>query len=238
VGDYGAANLPAIDRVLKMTGHLRTDDFVAPTSVTYAPRSTGFESHTFYTMQEFGVGYEVVGAFATGRMTFIRGQAGIAAFSLLGKIEAQTDLSLVTPTVLATPQFPKFADAALTLNAVAIRIQQLVFDLGVVVVPRAFQNDAKTVEGAFIAGRNPSVTVDAEMTTKAAFDWYGLMDAGTLMALTWRLGTLTANRMIITAPKAQITAITEGDRDGARILNVTLALREDAGNDEYSIFFD
>jgi hypothetical protein len=236
--EYSASVLPEVDRVLKMIGHARTDDFVAPTSVIYAPRSTGFESHTYYTIQEFGQAYEVVGAFATGRMTFARGQPGIAACSLRGKFEAQSDLAVVTPSIATTPQYPKFADAALTLNAVAIRIQQLVFDLGVVLAPRTFQNDAKTVEGVFIAGRNPIVTLDAEITTKAAFDWFGLMEAGTLMNLTWRLGTVALNKMTITAPKAQIIGITEGERDGARVLNVTLALRENAGNDEYTITFD
>jgi len=241
---YSAGVKPKTGVPLRGCFHSETLDATAGAEkYTYAPRALGdltAEAMTWYRMQEHGVVHEAIDSFGNLVLTWIAGQPAVLEFDFLGRRDAESAVALVLPTVSATPQFPSFKVAALQIGTenFAAKVQRIQFNAGLDLQIQQDQNALESVAGIYVAARRPRLELDAEMVPVATFDWFAKHRTAELMDLSFQLGTgNTYNRMDFTAPKAQVTGIREGVRNGARVHQVTLALRPNVANDEYSIAF-
>lgn len=92
-------------------------------------------------------------------------------------------------------------------------------------------------EGAEITDRKPTGSAVLELPSIAALNWPSLVIDGSLAAFSITHGTAAGNIVKIDLPKAQLTDPAYSDQDGIAMLNLTLGIQPDAGNDELLLTF-
>jgi len=241
---YSASVKPELDAILRACGLAATGTFtVGAEKWEYKPQSgaTIGESVTAALFTEVGTGAgpqgKIIGAFGTARLQGRAGEPAVLAFRLLGLYVAPGDVALVTGSV-PTVQPPVFKSGAVTFGGVSHRAASLELDFGNDLQQLDSANDAQAVAAVLIAGRRPTITTDPELVATATYNAHGKRDAGTLDAASYQFGTAQYNRLKASAPKFQITDITDGQRNGVRIWNLAALLSASAGGDEYTLLYD
>ena len=238
-GGGAAGSAPALGTFLKGAGFLEA--ISAGVSVTYTPRSSGFQPLTVgqYADDTVGTGLRhlIAGAMARSmRLTANIGEPMALEMEFLGKEQATVDVAPLAPTleVLAPPVL---LAATFTIDSFAAQISQITIDLAPEIALRSDITEATGYDFALMTGRKPTISFDAEQSLVATYDWLGKFKSGNEGALNLVIGASAGNIITITAPKVQYTNISEGDRDGIATFQVEGALNRNSGDDELSIVF-
>lgn len=174
---------------------------------------------------------------AVGNVVFNFNTAGQAVrldWTFMGIWAAPTDVALLSPTLPGTLPLV-FSNAGLSWNGYSPKVSTATLDLGNQLGMREDANDPSGYAHGIITGRTPTFKFDPEATLVGTNDPYGAWAAWTEGALALSLGT-TGNAVAFAAPKAQISAIDETNRNELDCNDVTLQLNSDAApNDELTI---
>lgn len=131
-----------------------------------------------------------------------------------------------------------FQGVAFTYGGATKRLSTFELDLGLGIAPRDDVSSDQGVLHYVITDRQPKVTIDPDFGLVANTDDYLThLHVGTEVALAWAYLVSTSRTFTFAAPKAQVIALTPGNRNGIATQGVTLALNRSAepGDDEFTI---
>ena len=234
-GSGTAGTPPRYGALLRACGLLEA--IVASTSVTYTPRSAGFESATIYFNND-GIRHVLTGCRGTFTMNCEVGQIPTLDFTMIGVYNAPSDVALPTTTYSqqASPLiFRQGNTSAFQFFSYAGCLQSVSFDMANETVYRELVGCTKEI---LITNRAPAGTVMIEAPTLATKDYFNIAQTETTGNLTFLHGTAAGNRVTFTAGQCDITNPTYADQDGVQMLNIPyVAVPTTAGNDELTLAF-
>ena len=234
-GSGTAGTPPRYGALLRACGLLEA--IVASTSVTYTPRSAGFESATIYFNND-GIRHVLTGCRGTFTLNAEVGAIPTLDYTMVGVYNAPTDTALPTTTYSqqASPLiFRQGNTSAFQFFSYAGCLQSVSFDMANETVYRELVGCTKEI---LITNRAPSGTVMIEAPTLATKDYFALAQTETTGNLTFLHGTAAGNRVTFTAGQCDIANPTYADQDGVQMLNIPyVAVPTTAGNDELTLAF-
>ncbi len=237
-GSGTAGTAPKYDPILRACGMNPTT--VANTSVTYKPRSTGFESCTIHYDTD-GLRHIVTGCRGTFTISLNANQIPVFNFTLTGQYNAPTDTA--SPSLTFSNQAdPKiFNDTNTTsftlFSATGLALQSAEIDLGNEVVYRELVNSTKEV---LITNRAATANFVIEAPTLATKDFFALSVAGTAGNLSIVHSGGAGNIITLTAPASGLSLgnPTYSEDQGLVMLNIpTTMVPSSSGNDEMTLAF-
>lgn len=237
-GSGSAGTAPQYDPILRACGMDPTT--VASTSVTYAPRSTGFESCTIHYDTD-GIRHKVTGCRGTFTISLNANQIPVFNFTMTGQYVAPTDTASPSLTFQNQADPKIFNDTNTTsftlFSATGLALQSAEIDLGNEVVYRELVNSTKEV---LITNRAATANFVIEAPTLATKDFFALSVAGTAGNLSIVHGDTAGNIITLTAPTSGLSLgnPTYSEDQGIVMLNIpTTMVPSSSGNDELSIAF-
>lgn len=234
-GSGTAGTAPRFGSILRACGLLEA--IVASTSVTYTPRSAGFESATIYFNND-GILHKATGCRGTFTLNAAVGEIPTIDFTMTGVYNAPTDTAApsVTYSAQASPLvFKQGNTSAFQFFSYAGCLQSATFDIANSIVYRELVGCTKEV---IITDRKPAGTVMIEAPTLATKDYFAIAQTETTGNLTFLHGTTAGNRVTLTAGQCDVSNPSYGDQDGVQMLNIPyIAVPTTAGNDEVSLAF-
>lgn len=232
-GSGTAGTAPAWGPIMKACG--ATETIVADTSVTYAPRSSSFDSVTFYYYTD-GLRHKVTGARGSFSINATVGEIPTISFSFQGIYNAPDDSANPTPTYQnqAKPVlFKQGNTTAQQLFSYAGAVESFTFDLNAELVYRELVGSSREV---LYNDRKPSGTVVLEAELIATHDYFGDITGTSTGNNTFQHGQTGGNIATFSAPQTDITGLSYSDSSGIQMLNVEYnATPTDGGNDEWSL---
>lgn len=122
-----------------------------------------------------------------------------------------------------------------TLAVKSIKINKFSLNMGCQVVPRMDVDAVGGIAYYMITDYDPILSIDPEADKIAGYDYHGAWLAGTEAAVSLVI-TNGTDTITFTLPKVQYKEITEGDRDGIQIYDITGQCNHSAsGNDAVAI---
>jgi hypothetical protein len=237
-GSGTAGTAPKYDPILRACGMNPTT--VADTSVTYAPRSTGFESCTIHYDTD-GIRHIVTGCRGTYTISLNANQIPVFNFSMTGQYNAPTDTASPSLTFSDQADPEIFNDTNTTsftlFSATTLALQSAEIDIGNEVVYRELVNSTKEV---LITDRSATANFVIEAPTLSTKDFFALAVAGTSGNLSIVHGATAGNIITLTAPTSGLSLgnPTYSEDQGLVMLNLpTTMVPSSSGNDEISIAY-
>lgn len=208
-----------------------SETIVAGNRVEYRPVSSNHDSLTIYFFAD-GIRHRILGARGTGRMVLRSGEVPRLEVELTGRYEAPTDVA--NPAGIYTgwsvPRIPSRDDTpTATLHGVTLTTPGIEVDINNEVVARDLIN-AKDV---LITGREPRGEMTVGAVAISTVNWHERMVNATTGALSFVHGTVAGNIIELTAPAVQIANVAEANNGGILYYRLSLAFRENAGDDEF-----
>ncbi|QJE03043.1 hypothetical protein HH212_26160 [Massilia forsythiae] len=235
-GSGTAGTAPAFGPLLRACGLSET--ISAGNSVIYAPVSGGFESITNYFNQD-GVLHKMTGSRGSVSLTYSAQNIPMLKFSFQGLYSPVVDAAAPTGVVFTAYQLPLIVNnvntTGLTLQGFAgLVLSDLSIDIANSVVFRSLVGGSEQV---LITDRKPAGSITFEATTVAAKDWWTAARNAATGSLSITHGTVAGNKVKVDAPRAQITQPNYSDKDGIAMIQASLVLVPNAGNDELTLTF-
>lgn len=237
-GSGAAGTAPKYGPLLEACGFSET--VVGSTSVTYAPRSTSFESVTMY-IDNDGIRHKVLGARGTFAISLNANQIPVYNFTMTGQYVAPTDTAspALTFSNQADPEiFNDTNTTAFTLfSETGLALQSAEIDLGNEVVYRELVNSSKEV---LIVDRAATANFVIECPTLAVADFFALSVAGTSGNLSIVHGATAGNIITLTSPATGLSLgnPTYSEDQGIVMLNIpTTMVPSSAGNNELTLAY-
>lgn len=230
---------PEIGTLLRGCGFTETVN--ASTSVVYEPRSTGFESLTISYYQD-GKLKKLLGARGTVSFSGAAGGLLMASFSFSGHDGGVTDTAIISPTydssvppAVLTAGFDWAGEGSSNLS-----LENFNLDVGIELSKPKNMNEANGYGELLITSRKITGSFDPLEVLDATIDFYNQWESGTLGAISFDIGTAGGNQVTFSMPKSYITGISEGDREGQRMLEVSYSSVENTanGDDDLTITFN
>jgi hypothetical protein len=232
-GSGTAGTAPRIGPLLRACGFGET--IVSNTSVTYLPVSASFESVTIWFYID-GRLHKVTGCRGDVKFTTEAGQFAVAEFTLKGRYAASTLVALPTPTLETT--LPAVAKSAtFQYNSLStLVVKSGLIEMNNEVVERPSLNDANSIAGFEITGRDPMLTIDPEMIIETSYAFR--TDAFTNQRdVTWVVGSTAGNILTVDVPKFNPYFPEYTDRDEIMVETIKGECAQNSGNDEVSLAF-
>lgn len=232
-GSGAAGTMPRIGPLLRACGMAQT--IVSATSVTYLPTSTNFESVTLHFYID-GRRHIVTGCRGDYKLTCEAGQFPMLEFTFRGRYAASALVALPTPTLESTlPVICKSCNFSYNSKNTLV-LKSTLIEMNNQIAPRPSLNDANSIAGFEITGRDPMVTIDPEMIIETSYAFR--TDAFTNQrALSWVVGSVAGNICTISIPKFNPYFPEYSDRDEIMVETIKGEAAQNAGNDEVSIAF-
>jgi hypothetical protein len=223
---------PFWGKLLKCCG---AQEIITPgVSVEYKPASANIPSLTaaLYTGSTIK---KIWGARGDLNIALDKQKAVLGAFTLTGM-----DFSVVDGGYLAGINYtnirgPQFLAAGFLFDSYAAVVSKLELSLSNNVVLPDNALAASGFNPAVITRRKPQLTLDPESVACSVKDFYGLWRSSSGAAVSITLGSTPGNIVTITMPIAQVEDLKLADRKEIRTRQITALLKEDAGDDEWSI---
>lgn len=201
---------------------------------------TGVPSLTM-SMYQDGIVHTMFGARGTVRQTVEVGRPGYYDFEFRGVYNGGTsDASMLTGIDYGDSLPTGWKSANLTVDSVALICNSANTDIANTLEYRSDANAAQGLRSVLITSRRPTLVMDPEMEKVADFDSYGKRQSGTESAITYRIGTALANRIVVTVPAAQIRSLEDSNRNSLATAGTTFILNGDdtvAGSEEFDIYY-
>jgi hypothetical protein len=154
-----------------------------------------------------------------------------------GKWTNPTDVAIIDPTFPTTLPM-RMAAGSVAWNSVNLCTESITVDAGNEVILRECAGDATGIVSALVVNRKPSITANPEMVLVATQDRHAQWLTTAPQALVITTGGSGENRLVITAPKAQIQNIQQGERSGLLTDEITwMATANDDPDEELTIEF-
>jgi len=200
----------------------------------YRPISTTVSSLTMGCYED-GVLKLIKGARGSVKFNFKSGQPVMLDFTFQGVEAGITDVALLSGITHETTKPPALLSAALALDTYAARIGEMNIDVNNTLSSRDDINDPRGLLSFQITDRNISGSLNPEMVTVAAYDFYSKFVGNTEIAIAISLGATTGNMFKFFAPKMQLTKVDDEDRDGMQLAKCSFDLNGSVnGDDEFS----
>jgi hypothetical protein len=232
-GSGAAGTAPDYGPLLKGCGYSETVS--AGVSVTYKPATNSLSNSMTIGAYMDGVIKRIWGARGNVKLSINAGKPGILSFEFLGADFEVVDGALLSPSYSAVLP-PAFLSASLLLDAYAAIIGKVDIDTGNALALRESINTSSGHLSCLITGRNPKGSMDPEVPTVSAYDFYSKWKTpGTLGSLSLAATGAAGNIATVSCPKVRYAAIAPGDRNGVRTLGLDFEPTLSSGDDEISI---
>lgn len=238
-----ATTEPQWSKMVEACGFKKT---VGASGITWVPHTDNTHVPITLMIQEIEEGASPDGVRigiggAMGNVKFSVGTVGepvVMTFEFTGKLTIIEDFASgerIDPTTFSTIVEPPLLCATATVNSVAQDFDTFEFDMANDVQIWTDPADCTGIKGAYVAGREPQMTVDPTSKLLATEDWYGDLTASTQVTRAISVALAVTPQLTLTAPKGQLVALTPGERNGARTNEKTFLLTKDSGNDVFQI---
>ncbi len=238
-------NIPDFDVPLQGCGIVGVVDQPGAGEIEYQPSSTTITDETSGAYCSVGIHldgklYSISGAIGTVTMTFTRGAPVVLDFEFTGVYTDPVLATLLVPVYGGPAAPPPFLDASPTVLGFAAKFNELVLNTGNTVVMRPDPGDVSGYHTAQITSRNATLTIDPEEEVPATQNWWTDLTGETVGVVTtgdFPSGGTTFNMFKLNCPKAQLSSVGLGDRDGVAITPLEFALQRDndAGDNEWAL---
>jgi hypothetical protein len=154
-----------------------------------------------------------------------------------GKWTNPTDVAIIDPTFPTTIPM-RMAAGSVSWASTNICTENVTVDAGNEVILRECAGEASGIKSALVVNRKPMITANPEMVLVATQNRHSQWLTPTPGALVITTGSSSENRLVITAPKAQLQNIQQGERSGLLTDELTwMATANDDPDEELTIEF-
>jgi hypothetical protein len=160
-----------------------------------------------------GVFKSIRGAMGNVKFVLPTGKMAYAEWTFSGAWVGPTDVAILTPTYPTSEHSIRASGGASSFNSVALCFENVTIDVGNVLTARECTTTESGIHSFLVTGRNPTITANPEAKLVATRDSYGNMLSRTEGIFTTTLLGSGASTLAFSAPKAQITSISEADRN-------------------------
>lgn len=230
---------PAFGCLLQSAG--LTETVTPATNVVYSPNSlftstNASKSVTIWCYLDTVI-YKVTGCVTDIELECDAGNIPMLTFTAQGLYATPIDGSYPAATAVFSQASapPRFINAAMTLDSYAAITRSIKFKHGADIQQRQDINDTDGIKEYYVNGFEPELSLTVEHTSIAAKNYYDKMSTAAQMAFTCTFAGLTGNNFVLAAPKCRITEIKPAEENGIQMLDLTLALENNAGNDCYTL---
>lgn len=249
VGSSASGTVPYWDTAMLACGHSKT--VTGSTSVVYKPTTRfdgGTVSTTTYPAEVYSVAvweggggprYGLRGGQGNVKLVSKQGLPAKLQFSYKGAFQTIADDT--QPTITQSTINPvAFLSAGISIHGVStLAFDGIEFDKGNELSRRADSNSSAGIRGAWITRHNPTIKLDPELVAIATLDIPGKWRSGATGAFTTGvIGSVAGNRYQFAAGRTQFREMSIGEREGARVLPLTLAITTAVNavdGDDYSL---
>ncbi len=183
---------------------------------------------------EDGLRKQLVGAAGTFQIVCPTGDMVYCDWTFTGVWQPVTDTALLSPTYPNDKPL-RYATATTQFNSNNLCVEQITFDAGNTVTLRECAASAAGFDYAVITNRAPTITANPESQLVATRDDYGDWLASTEAEFSVTLDGISTSTIEISAPKAQITNVQEGDREGIQIDDITYSCNKNGATDDQEL---
>jgi hypothetical protein len=211
-------------------------------TATFTPRTEvpGSNVKTL-TIGSFGDGKlkQIYGAVGNAKINLNAGKIITVDFEFRGVYSDESDTAIPSSINYVNTLPVRFAGGATSWDGVSLFIESAMLDLRNIITPRQNSTTAAGVHSCVITDRNPMVKANPESKLVATQNRYGQLTAHTEGVLSFTIAGPASSTVVISAPKAQIVAIPEGDRGGIVTDEIEWQLNKnvDTADQEFSIVF-
>lgn len=230
-GSGTAGTAPAFGPLLRGCGMAQT--VVPSTRVDYTPISAAEESLSLYWFLD-GQRQRGLGARGTWGLELRPRVFPRLSLEYLALYTAPTEVALPATTLTAwrEPQVSGLATTpVLTLDGLSVAAESLRYSHGNALSFR----DLIGARYVNITGRQPVIEAQIEAPTLTAKNFWAIAEAGTIIPLVAQQGTSAGGIAELNAPRCQITRIQRRESEGVEMLDLSLVVLPDAGNDEVTL---
>lgn len=185
-----------------------------------------------------GLTRDIRGARGNVQMRLAAGEPARLDFEMQGCLVDAVDTALVTSVTYPSTDFLRFVSAQCSVDGLELPLSEVAVNMQNTVGMRPDPSLAHGVRSYVVGARAPTVTIDPEMMLAGSYDWESKLRNATSISLLATLGTAAGNRIDVAMPALQVDDLSDADRDGAGVDQVTLKLRRSAvsGDDEIYLF--
>jgi len=236
-GSGTAGTAPRWGRCLRACGFGET--IVNAASVTYLPASTGIVSVAL-DFNADGNRHLLTGCRGTATLNLAVGEIPKISFEFMGIYNAVAKGTPLTPT-FANQAAPVVVNSTNTTSVSAFSFNACMESFSLDLANETpFRQLAGCTQNIPITDRAPSgeLVIEAPLAGAGAGekDFFALVSAQTLGAISWQHGQTAGNIVTFNAPTCNLDGPTYGDSDGVMMLNLPfMAVPTSAGNDEFSL---
>jgi hypothetical protein len=152
------------------------------------------------------------GCVGTFKANCMSGKTVVFEFEFVGIWDTPTDVAILAPTYpTASPL--RFASSVTTWNSVDLAVESMVLDSGNSMLLREDSSDISGFKAGLISNRIVKIAGNPEAKLVSVQDRYGKYLDLSEHALTFDIDGPWNSKITIAAPKAQIVAISEADRE-------------------------
>ena len=182
-----------------------------------------------------GVIKSMAGCAGTFTMNNPTGRTAVFNFDFQGIWQPPTDGTLGVAPTYPTALGLRYASSTTTWNSVALCLENITLDSGNTITMKECAGNVSGYDYALITNRVVTVTGNPESKLVATQDRFGQLIANSEAVLTWNLDGPTNSVLTLSAPKAQIIDIKEGDRNGLVIDDITWQCNRNGSNIDQEI---
>jgi len=186
---------------------------------------------------ENGIRKTLAGAMGTFQLVCPTGRRAYMEFTFTGVWQPVVDTAILAPTY-PTDLPIRYASAVSTYNSVALCVESVTFDVGNNVVLKECASTAAGFDYAIVTDRSPTITCNPESTLVATQDRFGGWLAATEAEFSITLDAVSNATIEVSAPKAQITNLQEGDRNGIQTDDITFMCNKNGATNNQELQFD
>lgn len=176
-----------------------------------------------------GIRKILAGAAGTFTMNNPTGRTAVFNFDFMGIWVPPTDVALLAPTY-PTALGLRYASSTTTWDSYALCLENITLDSGNTVILKECASNASGYDYAIITNRVVTVTGNPESKLVANQDRFGQLILNSEAALTWNLDGPTNSVLTVAAPRAQIIALSESDRNGIVVDDITWQCNRNGSN--------
>lgn len=185
-----------------------------------------------------GLLHKMTDARADFSITAEAGNYGSLQFELQGNFSPAADTATPGGVVYDTTLPPQVEFSNLTWGSQRDLVAaQWTFEQQNTLTPRPDVNADEGVKGVRITARAPQGGFTPEATLEADHPFWDEIERGKCQTFFSKVGQTVGNQCAVFMPKAQLSALPYGDRDGIRTYDASFRCTRNVGNDEVLFWF-